>query len=320
MQPSTFPEANGTLTKPAGMTDDECGSLPIFTDGKMCLSRWRPSWRERLAVAFGAPIWLWVWSGRTQPPVALQTERPFARVPSPRERWLAFIGAAAILLALCLPVAAQAPSQTPNPNDGPFSVSVLAGAVTSLAGADDTANVKGTGWIEAEMPLGFARPYARLGITARPEETFDLSNVATFSSAEAGFGIERGLRLTTDGHGRVGLFAEGGFSSVVSGDPSERLARYVIGGVRFSHDSGGQIAIGWGLDEQVGDAFGWGALVGYGSLPIGWSQDVIVLTGDFSLALQKNSGAQPARDVLKLGVMLDLGRAVEAIKAGGPQP
>ncbi len=42
MKPIKFPEANKTLGKPQGMTDDECGPLPVFSDGK-CAShagRW----------------------------------------------------------------------------------------------------------------------------------------------------------------------------------------------------------------------------------------------------------------------------------------
>lgn len=38
MKPSKFPEANKLLLKPGSMTDEECASLPVWTDGEMCIS------------------------------------------------------------------------------------------------------------------------------------------------------------------------------------------------------------------------------------------------------------------------------------------
>lgn len=320
MEPSAFREANRNLTPPADWDrdkDGDCGDLPTFTDGHTCISRWRLSWRERLTVLLSGAVWLGVLSGHTQPPVWIAARKPFARreQPSARERWLAFIGAAILLFALAFPATAQEPPAD-NPNDGPFSVSLLAGGSVNMTGADDTVNVRGEGWIQAEMPLGWARPYARLGITSRPEETLDLSNIATYSAAEAGFGIERALARTSDGKGRIGLTAEGGFSSIVSGEPSEKLARYAFGGFKFAHADGGEIVIGYGMDEQAGP-FGWGQIVGYGSLPIGATGNVFVITGDFTLSLQQTpNGLEEARDVFRLGVMLDLGRAAKAIESG----
>lgn len=81
MKPIRFPQQTVELQKPAGMTDEECGPLPVFRDGEHCISCWRPSWRERVALAFGRPVWLWVWMGNTQPPVSLTVESPFAPVP-----------------------------------------------------------------------------------------------------------------------------------------------------------------------------------------------------------------------------------------------
>ena len=66
-----FPEANKTLTKPDGMTDEECGSLPVYTNGIECISCWRPTPRERLSILLFGKIWLRILSGQTQPPVAL---------------------------------------------------------------------------------------------------------------------------------------------------------------------------------------------------------------------------------------------------------
>lgn len=75
MQPIYFPEANRTLNKPASMTDEQCGSLTVLTDGKQCVSCWRVSWRERLSILLFGRVWLWVISGTTQPPVAMEGSR-----------------------------------------------------------------------------------------------------------------------------------------------------------------------------------------------------------------------------------------------------
>jgi hypothetical protein len=75
MRPTDFPEKTYTLQKPPSMTDEECSPLAVFSDGSVCMSRWMPSWRERLALLFGSPLWLYVVSGRTQPPVSLEIRR-----------------------------------------------------------------------------------------------------------------------------------------------------------------------------------------------------------------------------------------------------
>jgi hypothetical protein len=72
MIPVTFEQANKNLLKPEGMTDEECGSLPVYNDGQHCISCWRPTWRERLSILLFGKVWLWVYSGYTQPPVALE--------------------------------------------------------------------------------------------------------------------------------------------------------------------------------------------------------------------------------------------------------
>ena len=68
MKPENFPQSNRTLTAPTGRP--EVQPLRVWTDGTVCLSLWRPSWRERLSIFCFGRIWLYV-SGRTQPPVAL---------------------------------------------------------------------------------------------------------------------------------------------------------------------------------------------------------------------------------------------------------
>jgi hypothetical protein len=76
MIPHSFKEHNATLTKPDGMTDEECGSLEVYRDGgKVCISCWRPTLRERLSMLVFGRVWLWVYSGVTQPPVGLAAKR-----------------------------------------------------------------------------------------------------------------------------------------------------------------------------------------------------------------------------------------------------
>lgn len=75
MKPINFDQANKNLLRPEGMTDKECGSLPVYNDGKTCISCWQPSIRERISILLFGKVWLWVYSGRTQPPVALEARK-----------------------------------------------------------------------------------------------------------------------------------------------------------------------------------------------------------------------------------------------------
>jgi hypothetical protein len=73
MEPVKFSEATKNLLKPSGMTDDECKSLWVFSDGQVCVSRWRLSWKDRLRLLWYGHVWLTVHSGFTQPPVRLDS-------------------------------------------------------------------------------------------------------------------------------------------------------------------------------------------------------------------------------------------------------
>ena len=79
MTPAKFTESNGDLLKPVGYTDEQCGTLPVFRDGTYIISKWKLSWRERLAILLRGHCWLWVWSSVTQPPVRIDTNNPFAK-------------------------------------------------------------------------------------------------------------------------------------------------------------------------------------------------------------------------------------------------
>ena len=71
MRPREFPEANKVLMKPEGMTEEECGDLHVYNDGYHSISLWRPSFMERMSILFFGKVWLYVVSGKTQPPVTL---------------------------------------------------------------------------------------------------------------------------------------------------------------------------------------------------------------------------------------------------------
>ena len=81
MEPMNFEQANKNLLKPEGMTDEECGSLPVFSDGTQCISLWKMTWRERLSALFFGKIWLSIYSGHTQPPVWLMAKNEIFEQP-----------------------------------------------------------------------------------------------------------------------------------------------------------------------------------------------------------------------------------------------
>lgn len=81
MKPANFPESNRTLTKPQDMTDEECGSLPVYNDGQQSVSCWQMTWHERLSALIYGRVWLQVYAGRTQPPVCLTAAQTIFTVP-----------------------------------------------------------------------------------------------------------------------------------------------------------------------------------------------------------------------------------------------
>ena len=78
MKPTEFEEQEDTLVRPDSMTDDECGPLPIFrTDDDYIISCWQASFKDRLKFLFVGKMWLGIMTGKSQPPVWLDTKRPF---------------------------------------------------------------------------------------------------------------------------------------------------------------------------------------------------------------------------------------------------
>mgnify|MGYP001095557830 CR=1 FL=1 len=73
MKPVKFKHHNQLLGPPPGMNENECMTLPVFTDGKQCLSCWELSDEEIKEIIETKRIWLAVMSGNSQPPVWLST-------------------------------------------------------------------------------------------------------------------------------------------------------------------------------------------------------------------------------------------------------
>jgi hypothetical protein len=72
MKPQQFKEATIELSKPKGMTDEECSSLWIHRTPKgECVSLWTAPLWARIKFLFHGKLWLGVLSGKTQPPVWL---------------------------------------------------------------------------------------------------------------------------------------------------------------------------------------------------------------------------------------------------------
>ena len=72
---ANFAESHRVLGPPSTMTSEECDLLPVYCDGETCLSCWDMTFRERLSALFFGKVWLWVHSGKTQPPVAMTAAR-----------------------------------------------------------------------------------------------------------------------------------------------------------------------------------------------------------------------------------------------------
>ena len=76
-EPVDFPESTLELKAPHGM--EGCGSLPVFTDGQKCISCWELTDADLERLQDSRQVWIWVYSGQTQPPIAVDTQVPFRR-------------------------------------------------------------------------------------------------------------------------------------------------------------------------------------------------------------------------------------------------
>lgn len=82
MKPIEFKQSVKVLQKPQGMTNEECQPLPVWTNGKECVSCWRAGILERLRILVTGKIWMGVYTGTsTQPPVFVSGEPVFEETP-----------------------------------------------------------------------------------------------------------------------------------------------------------------------------------------------------------------------------------------------
>lgn len=81
MNPINFEQSNRTYVKPESMTDEQCGSLPVFVgvdteQFPFILSKWELSDEELDQINETKAVWLNVVSTE-MPPVALFVQNPF---------------------------------------------------------------------------------------------------------------------------------------------------------------------------------------------------------------------------------------------------
>lgn len=82
MKPISFPEANSQLL--AGGIPD-CGDLPVFKDGSQIVSKWKMTWRERFSALFHGTAFVYVFSSRTSPPIAITVAKQVFTATEPKE-------------------------------------------------------------------------------------------------------------------------------------------------------------------------------------------------------------------------------------------
>ena len=90
MKPIDFAQSTKVLQRPSTMAESECQSLPVWNDGKQCVSCWKATFKERLNILLTGKVWLGVLSGKTQPPVFVSGESVFVKEPL-KARFLAFL-------------------------------------------------------------------------------------------------------------------------------------------------------------------------------------------------------------------------------------
>lgn len=72
--PVKWEKANRLLVAPEGITSEQVQGLSVFTNGSVCVSKWKLSEEALAEVVKTGCIFLSVYSGHTQPPVFLGSE------------------------------------------------------------------------------------------------------------------------------------------------------------------------------------------------------------------------------------------------------
>lgn len=76
MTPISFKGQQAVLGAPPDWDESQgsCDGLPVLRVGENFISFWKPTWRERIALLFGAKIQLTI-VGAGHPPVAIDVNR-----------------------------------------------------------------------------------------------------------------------------------------------------------------------------------------------------------------------------------------------------
>jgi len=78
MQPKFFKDSNTLLCPPidwVAINHGNCKNLTIRRENGVCISCWHVSFKERIQILFGTPVYLHIVSGETQPAVKILTGR-----------------------------------------------------------------------------------------------------------------------------------------------------------------------------------------------------------------------------------------------------
>ena len=108
MKPIDFAQSTKVLQRPSTMAESECQSLPVWNDGKQCVSCWKATFKERLNILLTGKVWLGVLSGKTQPPVFVAGERVFQKTPFLAHLRASFISVGEVIAKACKSLAEAA--------------------------------------------------------------------------------------------------------------------------------------------------------------------------------------------------------------------
>lgn len=86
-QPVEFDGVNSRLGPPKGMDELEVQTLPVFSNGQVCISCWELSDEELAYVIATRRVYLSVMFGSTQPPCFVGSEQTVRDVNSDTPLW-----------------------------------------------------------------------------------------------------------------------------------------------------------------------------------------------------------------------------------------
>jgi len=221
-----------------------------------------------------------------------------------------------VLLLALLAVGAGHATAAEAPNAGPLTIAAQAGGLVTLTGEDTALTPAATIDVDGPLAIGEGAPLrvrVELRLTTLPGESIDLADPQTFRGATVDVSLRRivGRLASGDQEITTAVVALAGFGTRLSAEPGpvDRLIRRYAGGVRLAEArSGAELAVLFGRDELAAEAFGLGQVLVRGRVPVPATAGVAHLVGDAVLSVGREDGA---RDVLRVGVQADLGRALE---------